>query len=181
MNTHTYVWHGVPKHMQGDTIYSLSGLRSIAPELAEHTARKYIGREQIAQQFVAPLQCYWHDIIFLTPYHPNEMQEAYKNAGFNPRPIQFYQIPIHELSTHNIVWWLPSYARSHPEETYKAFSPSELPLPFPEEQKLAYARAFEKGFHPLLYAQSPHLCLAAPVTDATVKGLCIKNAPIIEV
>lgn len=173
------VWHAVPRHMRGSEIFSLSGLRKAHPELAQWEEKKYTGRESLMSEYVPPLDCLWNDIIFFSPYAPQIMLNAYKEAGFDAFPMRFYQVPIERLSGYNMVLWLPPTKPKEPN--YKPFAPSDLPMEFPQEQRQAYKAAFEQGFKPLLYARSPHLCLAAPVIDGIPLSLNIDGLEIIEV
>lgn len=174
-----FVWHRVPPHMRGKEIVSLSGLRVLHPELAAWEEKKYAGRETLMQQYVPPLDCIWNDIIFFAPYHPQIMFDAYKAAGFTPPPMRFYQIPVERLLNYTLTWWLPPTKPM--EMRYTPFHVEDLPIAFPEEQKQAYLNAYAQGIKPLLYARSPHLCLAAPVKHGTPISLNIEGVEIVEI
>lgn len=179
-----YLWCSVPPDMRGNVITSLAALRSQGEGLANQAAKKYEGREALTQTLIKPLDCKWDEVIFLSPYHPHEIYTSYRDAGFQVRPMKFFQIPLERLEN-KIIAWLPVH-RSQEERasgilTSIPFSPEDLPVPFPDEQKKAYREAMTNGIRPLLYGASPHLVVAAkPSLENSMPGIEVTGLEIID-
>ena len=92
--TQQFVYHLVPKQLQGNSLYPLRQLQVAAPELAEFYAQKYKGREAVQERSVPPLDCLWNDVLMFCPVHPRQIQqtEAYARQMME-RPLQ-NSVPI---------------------------------------------------------------------------------------
>lgn len=86
-----YLYHHVPKNLEGTTLYPLSVLKSKMPEVYKNEISKYDGREHVTQQRIPLLDdCLWNEVIFMTAVNPQELFEARTEAGWGKIPPQKY-------------------------------------------------------------------------------------------
>ncbi len=66
-----YLYHSVPRDLQGAMLYPLNVLARLYPGLYEEQLKKYVGREHIPRQQIPGLGCAWGDVLHLCrQYHP---------------------------------------------------------------------------------------------------------------
>lgn len=76
-----YLYHWVPKDLQGDTLFPLNTLKEKYPDLYKKEASKYVGREQIMQDVLPILNCLWNDVLHFSAVHPSLVKEALFESG----------------------------------------------------------------------------------------------------
>ena len=101
------VYHLVPKGMAGETLYPLNRLQHIYPELAELHTKKYVGREQIMQTTVPPLNCLWNDVLMFSPVSPDRILQTFEDEGFKIGPTRWFEIPLERLAPPNTAVYFP--------------------------------------------------------------------------
>ncbi len=96
-----YVYHMVPKEMQGEVLISLNEMKLIHPELYKSYSKKYFKhpeRESLLLRSIPKLDCFWNDVIFLSPLHPYYVYEALHALGVSVKKnLMFYEIPTERL------------------------------------------------------------------------------------
>lgn len=172
------------KHINffGDTIYPLNDLERL-PECAEISikqASKYEGREWMRNAKISYFNCLFNDVIFLSPVHPNRILKALKKAGFQPIPVQFFEIPFHILAQKKCVIWKcpnPNIPTSENDlldpDKYEEFSEKtyEKIQKIPKETKLYYNTCFAEGKKPRLFYGIPHIFVKNTISINSVKTI----------
>lgn len=87
----TYLYHLVPKNLTGSVLYPLNTLEQKFPNQYADYAKKYTGREILTRQLIPPLDCLWNDVLHFSPVHLRLIREGLLTAGFEPRPMQWFE------------------------------------------------------------------------------------------
>ena len=69
------LYHLAPAELRGNFLYSLSELKTVYPDLYEKEVAKYKGREHVLEYFIKPLNCFWKDVVHLSPVHPAKIKK----------------------------------------------------------------------------------------------------------
>lgn len=77
----TYLYHGIPEDMRGDSLLPLSKMLSIDPELSIKYLKKYDGREELLERTIPLLDRLWNDVVQLLPLHPKKLFELQRDLG----------------------------------------------------------------------------------------------------
>lgn len=170
----TYLYHWVPKDLEGDTLYPLNALKEHLPELYKKKSAKYEGREQVMDWFVPVLNCKWNDVIHLTAVHPQVVKDAMVEAGYKGNyQVTCYEIDPYSLDPKNTVVYLyikePKNGECYPEE-FVPFDPDtvEQYAAIPQVTKDYYRTCLSEGRMPLAFPWVPHIFYKGPIS---VKGL----------
>ena len=156
-----YVYHRVPDDVQGNVLRPLNSWRDLDPTLYAKKAAKYVGREQVMEEWIEPLQCIWNDVLFFQPVHPAKIEAAFVNLGHTLTGRQYYRVPLTLLPPESIVMWLwegggpldkspNSFVHCTPEAIAKHQELPDVTLNY-------YAKQFDAGKSPLLYFRIPHV------------------------
>ena len=154
-----YIYHQVPKSMIGTVLYPLNELKIILPEIYEKEAGKYLGREQVMNQRVPILDCFWNDVLHFSPVHPAILKQTLIDAGGDADlTISAYQINVKLLDPDKTV----IYLHSKKIQTLEEFIPFNTNIlltmaDVPEFTKEYYRRSFEAGEKPLRFLRIPHI------------------------
>ncbi|WP_413287482.1 hypothetical protein [Bdellovibrio sp. HCB337] len=168
-----FVYHRIPEHMNGTTLYPLSQLRSLHPQVFDFAAQKYKGRETVMEQTVGVLNCKWNDVIHLTPLDPKETLRALREAGGSPASTNFWKIPVEMLDEDSTVYFSYKATNAGFEKEYSRFSKSkykEMNV-IPEKTFEYYQKAYAEGGRPLMYHLVPHILTSRPI-DITSVEIC---------
>lgn len=96
-----YVYHLVPRDMQGETLYPLNQLKTRWPEVYAKAIAKYDddpGRRLLPQLVIPKLGCLWNDVVMCASLHPYRLYQALTERGMRVSPaLRFYQIPVERL------------------------------------------------------------------------------------
>ncbi len=96
-----YVYHLVPRDMQGETLYPLNQMKTMWPEVYAKAIAKYDdhpGRKLLPQLVIPKLGCLWNDVVQCASLHPHHLYQALIERGMTLSPnLRFYQIPIERL------------------------------------------------------------------------------------
>lgn len=111
----SYVYHLKPKNLQTNIIYPLNQLNVIFPDLAKSEYEKYLGREEIMEYKISPLNCFWNDVLFFSAINPLFILNTLKDLGFesSTRKIEVIRIPITFLEEKNTVVFTPKDGQNH--------------------------------------------------------------------
>ena len=69
----TYIYHGLPENMKGDTLIPLSQMETVDPKQHNKYLEKYKGREEVLERRIPLLDCLWSDVVQLLPLHPEKV------------------------------------------------------------------------------------------------------------
>jgi len=175
----TYIYHSVPKDLQGDTLYPLNVLKEKHPTIYEQQVNKYVGREHIKEQRIPMLDCLWNDVLHFSAVNPKEIKRALIKAGRDPNFTRdYYQIDSKLIDPKNATVYLYAHADNKDKmskENFASYSSDEVAKfsAIPQATKDYYKEMIGKGERPLLYHKIPHILY---------KGLLdIKNLPVVSV
>jgi len=148
-----FVYHRVPNNMEGTIIYPLNVLKNEKPNLYEEYVKKYSERKEILNVRIKPLNCFWNDVIFFSPVHPNEILRELEKVGFSKYPTsRWFKIPLSKLEIKDL-------AVNISRDKFELFKLEMLnKINFlPEQTKTYYQTCFEHNKQPLILAYAPHL------------------------
>jgi len=63
-----YLYHGVPKQLEGNILYPLNILKDKCPEVYEKEVSKYVGREHVKENRIPAFNCLWNDVFILLQF-----------------------------------------------------------------------------------------------------------------
>lgn len=107
-----YIYHSVPKNLQGNILYPLNALKEKYPDIYEQQVSKYVGREHIIQQRIPILDCLWNDVLHFSAVNPKEIRRALIEAGDNTDITRsYYQVDSKLIDPKNVIVYL--YAEVH--------------------------------------------------------------------
>ena len=69
-----YLYHSVPKNLEGSILYPLNTLKGKHPDIYEQQVSKYVGREHIKEQRIPILDCLWNDVLHFSAVNPKEVK-----------------------------------------------------------------------------------------------------------
>jgi hypothetical protein len=173
MKSKQYLYHFVPKNMQGTTLYPLNQLKKKMPEAYEFHNAKYDWRPEV-QETVVPGLGKWNDVIHLSPIDPAETIAALKDAEvWKGWKWRVFKIDPTTLDTSKLVIMSKSVHGKDGKELKSNFEKFSLDLLKKENHlspwTLNYFKECKKnGVDPLIYAGSPHVLYGAPIET---KGL----------
>ncbi len=123
-----YLYHWVPPAMTGTQLVPLNQLRNISERAYNFAVRKYMGREDVREFFIPPLDCYWGDVIFLTAVHPNDVKKAYTGCGLDLMKKRFFRIDPAKLDPGLATVWLfkTRYTTAMEATEFVKFDPAQL-------------------------------------------------------
>lgn len=158
-----FLYHIVPKELEGDSLYPLHALAQERPRLAQAAAEKYAGREHLMEVVIPILDCRWNDVLHLTPLHPGKTKRALVAAGFPAREIRFFVVPPAAVAKGAAV----NFKNSKDTGGRYDFDPGDF-TPFdpaayreleavPEAQIRYFSESRRRGARPLLWARTPHV------------------------
>lgn len=164
-----YLYHRVPKDMQGSVLYPLNQLKALHPEQYTSAAAKYVGREKLMQFEIPQLRCLWNDVIHLSPVHPSDIKNALGSA-FRPRGFRFYVIDPVILNPEKTIVYLSDEGKSG-IKNFVQFNVESLPeySKFPERTQRHYDDFIAKGKQPLLFDGIPHILYKGSIEVTDLK------------
>lgn len=156
-----YLYHRVPKDMCGTTLYPLNALKITHPNIYVEAARKYDGRESLLRDKVPFLECLWNDVIHLSPVHPAQIAEVYRELG-QEFASKWYQIDAEALDmSRAIIYWYKylDFRDKHKPGNFGPFSLDDLTgiSELPQITKEYYRSMFKKQQQPLPFVGVPHV------------------------
>jgi len=157
-----YLYHSVPKDLQGNILYPLNVLKEKYPEIYTQQVSKYIGREHITQQQIPVLDCLWNDVLHFSAVNPKEIKQALIEAGYKDITMNYYQVDPKLIDPKNAIVYL--YAHTDNKDkmnrvNFAPYDPKEVSKfsAMPQTTKDYYKEMIGKGDRPLLYHRVPHI------------------------
>lgn len=158
-----YLYHSVPKNLQGNILYPLNALKEKHPDIYEQQVSKYVGREHITKQRIPILDCLWNDVLHFSAVNPKEVKQALAEAGRNPDfKMSYYQVDPKLIEPKNAIVYLYTHTDNKDkmnEENFASYNPDEVAKfsSMPQATKDYYKEMIDKGERPLLYHRIPHI------------------------
>ena len=159
----TYLYHFVPKNLQGHILYPLNQLKEKLPEVYQKEVAKYAGREHVMQMKIPFLNCLWNDTLHFSAVNPREAKKALDDAGYDrAMVISYYQVEPELLDPRDTVVYLNEPSEDNDrmrEENFVHYRPDEVDrfAYIPEATKKYYREKISEGKSPLMYHQIPHI------------------------
>jgi hypothetical protein len=154
-----YLYHAVPERMLGSTLYPLTALKGIAPELHDKYAAAYVGRESVMQHEIYPLGCLWNDAIFLCPVHPAKLIGALAKMGRRTGFRTYFEIDARRLDPELTTVYLHEKRAVDPSQ-FVSYDPETVCEDYGEipSRTLRYYRAsLRDNLRPMLWGYVPHV------------------------
>lgn len=157
-----YLYHRVPINLTGNILYPLNQLKEKFPDLYRVNVSKYKWREFVKDRKIPFLDCFWNDVIHLTPVHPKEAYGEIRKYDESVPKIKFYKIPADMLDPQNTIIYLYQHKENKDKmnpDDFIPYSPEEVCKysQFPQETKDYYKEMYKKGTLPLLWHKVPHI------------------------
>lgn len=185
------LYHMCSPDFRGEVLYSLSGLRSVYPDLYERERVKYEGREGVVRYIVPGLDVAWTESVNLSALHPKYLVAERRRLGVpfsNLLTRRVLEIPVERLSRHKAVayassaHWInsspndPSAPTEPPLEDFSPFDAathreSTIVPPLHTEYLL---RQLKRGERALGFVFIPHVLVASGID---VSGLVAREIP----
>jgi len=157
-----YLYHRVPKNMDGSILYPLNALKNSHPEIYAEHVKKYEGREQLLTAEIQSLKCLWNDVLHFTAVSPQELKVNLAKAGIEIGIVQdWYKVPVSIIQGENSIAFV--YRRDQSVipnlKEYETFDPEKMEVyrKVPEETIEYYKERNASGKRPLLFHIVPHI------------------------
>ncbi len=124
-----YLYHLVPENMKGNFLYPLNELKEKYPEIYREAVKKYAKRKKILEGKIPILNCFWSDVIHLTPVHPKKIKSALIDAGsdfLREREWKWFRINPYSIERTKTVIFLNTQNVGRKVEDYFYYSQSNL-------------------------------------------------------
>lgn len=170
-----FLYHFVPKNMQGTVLYPLNELKKIWPDIYKYHDDKYGWRREV-QKTIIPGHGKWGDVIHLSPIDPNLTIKELNNAGFT-KDIQWkvYKIDPSVLDKDKLIIMTKSFEGDKPKSHFEEFNIDKLSTlnRFPQWTLNYYKECKKKNINPLLYAGAPHVLYAGRIDIGNVEIISV--------
>jgi len=158
------IYHGVPVHLRGTTLYPLNRLRDLHPDIYDREIAKYQDhpdRILLPQTRLPVLDCLWNDVVHTAPIHPHLLYREWVARGANVDPHRtFFRIPIERVAEHEIGWMTGRDVQRLDVPTY-----AEL-TDVPEATCRWYDRLAARGRHGADFVGVPHVLIKGEIDVA---------------
>ncbi|MDB5266580.1 MAG: hypothetical protein JWN89_395 [Parcubacteria group bacterium] len=168
-----FVYHIVPKGMQGTVLYPLNTLKNIFPDAYQAHVKKYEGREILLQRRIKRLGCLWNDVLHLSALNPSIVDREMRKLG-KGFALSYVEIPAEKLELEKTVVYLNSPREKGtppPEDDYLAYDPNEVEkyAYLPEATTEYYKETIEAGMIPMGFHLVPHILYKGTIDTADLK------------
>jgi len=171
-----YLYHFVPKNLQGNILFPLNRIKGIYPDIYTEEVKKYEGREFIKEQKIPILNCLWNDVLHFTSLQPQLVKNALMNFGLD-RNFKYFQIPSHMLNIENTIVYLNNSHEGIDKMdplNFRSYNPDNIEqyAYLPQETTDYYKAMIKEGKKPLLYKGVPHILYKGEleITNLEVKS-----------
>lgn len=172
-----YIYHIVPKGMQGTTLYPLNTLKAVYPEAYENHMKKYEGRTELLGRRIERLDCLWNDVLHCSALNPSVVVEKMRKLGKNFN-LSFFEIPAEMLGPENTVVYLytPREKGTHPpQEDFIAYNPKEVEkyAYLPDATVQYYKETLAAGGKILSFHLVPHILYKGSLDTKDLKIITV--------
>jgi hypothetical protein len=170
-----YLYHKVPKELEGNILYPLNQLKTILPHTFEKELEKYKGREALLQVEIPFLNCFWNDVLHLTAVPPIEVKSALIKAGQTPDfEMNYFQIDPKMLTAEKAIVYLytqKSFQDISEEKNFKPYAPTEVYKysQMPQKTTEYYKQLIDQRKRPLLYHLIPHILYQGSINTENLR------------
>ncbi len=146
--------------MEGNILYPLNQLKTIYPMAYETHVKKYEGREYLLDVKIPILDCLWNDVLHMSPIHPKDLDEAWREYGFEYE-LEFFEIDLKDLDRTKLAIY--KYEKLRINRTDKievtAFDEDYVLKNNKVRQvsKDYFKKCKEEGTDPLIFVGVPHI------------------------
>ncbi len=102
----TFIYHRCPENMQGNTIYPMSELLEIYPEIFAQRQKHHEFQPRVLEGSIPRLGCFWNDTLHFTALHPKKIEEALNKFGFKDIKLKYFEIESEKLSPEKTMVYL---------------------------------------------------------------------------
>lgn len=168
----SYVYHLMPRQMQGDQLLPLNQLKADYPSLYAQHMQKYEGREGITARKIPLLDCLWNDVLFFCPVHPEAIKRGFLEVGKTWRPKPWAQVDVRAagFNSTNAVMYDPDSGREMGDLTlspdrFQPFVPDALSVihELPAESLAYYRECVAQGKEIFAWRGLPHVLFRGAV------------------
>ncbi len=157
-----YLYHMVPEHMRGDTLFPLHALRERYPKAYTEEVSKYTGREHVLDITVPILECRWNDVLHFTAVHPSKVIRALKRAGCTPPTGRWFKLDPRQLDPSKTAVFLYKDLPLERLYTMENFAPFDRRMlraasAIPQITHDYYKEEITHGRRPFLFRYVPHI------------------------
>jgi len=134
----SFIYHMVPAKMDGDFLYPLSELRSLARTTFEREIKKYEDhpkRKDLPNRILKKLNCPQEEVIHFSPIHPHLMFAGLQSIfpGYS-RSCLFYEVPIERVRGIPMLYFDMNatdtyiFGEDEPEEMFEIIRPENYKI-----------------------------------------------------
>ncbi|QQR78147.1 MAG: hypothetical protein IPJ68_03620 [Candidatus Moraniibacteriota bacterium] len=174
-----YLYHKVPKELEGNILYPLNQLETLLPRTFEKEKEKYRGREMLLQVKIPFLDCLWNDVLHLTAVPPVEIKKALIEAGRTPDfNMNCFQIDPAMLEAENTVIYLytqNSLQDISEENNFRPYDATKISQysEVPQKTRAYYEELLSEGKKPLLYHFIPHILYKGSIDTKNLERITV--------
>jgi hypothetical protein len=174
-----YVYHGVPKRMEGNILHPLSILKTQFPEVYSEEVRKYAGREHVMENRIPIFNCLWNDVLHFACVPPIELKNALVEAGMAEAvKLSFYKIDTSILDKENCIVYLNNKREKGElmsESDFTQYDQNNLKRYsiIPQIAKDKYKEAYIAGKTPLMFLFIPHILYRGSVNVSSAEIITV--------
>lgn len=172
-----YLYHWVPKNMQGNILYPLNTLKEIMPEVYKYHEKKYENRMDRLKNKVPLLNCLWNDVLHFAAVHPSIVKKLVIDAGFTWPTVEYFEVPVELVAGDNSVVYLFNkfYVETHDPSEFELFDINNMDkYRTIKPETLEYykkCKAEGKGF--LVYKMIPHILYKGNIDTTNIKKIVV--------
>ncbi len=168
-----FLYHKVPKNMQGTTLYPLNELKKQHPDVYNEQVKKYEGREALLESKIPTLSCLWNDVLHFTAVHPKIVKDAMSQLG-QKYTGKFFQIDPHSLEPENTTVYLyepPQTWQPLEKSDFVSYDPEKVSgySIFRKETIEDYKKRIADGKKPMVNVFVPHILYRGAIDVGGVK------------
>jgi len=76
----------------------LSQIKRYHKIIYEKAAKKYEGREDLLKRIIPKLNCYWNDVLFFSPIHPQKLKNLFNEVELKWKLFDWYEFNPNDIS-----------------------------------------------------------------------------------
>lgn len=153
----SFIYHMVPKNMDGEILFPLSDLKNHSVKTYEREVKKYDDhpkRKELPKRILKKLNCPQEEVLHFSPIHPHLMFMGLKSIfpDWNYSSL-FYEIPIERIGSLPAIYFDMNktgsyvFGEDEPEEMFEIITPQtyQILTSLPVEALEFYNQWKERG------------------------------------